>query len=65
MLKVEQLELTDLHLQLYNLKGTLLEEKIITEHETSVSMNHLASSIYFLKVLRNQETIKTFKIINN
>ena len=65
MLKVDQLELEDLHLQLYDLKGTLLEEKSITGSETSVPMHHLASSMYFLKVLHNQETIKTFKIINN
>jgi hypothetical protein len=65
MLKVDQLELTDLHLQLFDLKGTLLQEKSITGRETSVTMQHLSSSIYFLKVLRHQETIKTFKIINN
>ena len=49
--------------QLYNLNGRLIESKILTGEETTISMQELIPSSYILKVFGEQEELKTFKII--
>ena len=48
---------------LYDVKGTLLQNEIITNSQTGIGFADLVPSIYFVKVLKNQKEIKTFKII--
>lgn len=50
---------------LYQLDGKVLETKKIEDIETSISMSHLASGIYFLKITELNKDLKTFKIIKN
>ena len=64
-LKANNIDLTDLHYQLYNLNGQLLNEQAVTSKESSISMLNYAPAIYYLKVLDSQEVVKTFKIIKN
>jgi len=64
-LKVENYETENLSYQLYNINGTLLENKKIEGNETSIVMRNLIQGTYFLKVTDKQKEIKTFKIIKN
>jgi hypothetical protein len=64
-LKVENYKTEDLTYQLYNVSGKLLENKKIEGNETTISMGTLVPTIYFLRVLDNNNEVKTFKIIKN
>lgn len=57
--------LTDLSFQLYDMHGKLLEDRTIQGNETNIAMNHLTPATYFLKIIRDNKEIKTFKIIKN
>lgn len=50
---------------LYQLDSKILETKKIENAETSISMEHLASGVYFLKISELNKDIKTFQIIKN
>ncbi|MFT2010968.1 T9SS type A sorting domain-containing protein [Pontibacter sp. 13R65] len=54
-----------LQYQLYDVKGRLVESKEITGNLTSISMLNLAHEVYFLKITKGKESIKTFKIIKH
>ena len=49
--------------QLYDINGTILQDKPIEDEETEISMDNLFSSVYFLRVIRENREIKVFKII--
>lgn len=51
--------------QLFDMTGMMIHEGDIEGHETIISMNHLAPSLYFLKVRRAGRTVIMFKIIKN
>ena len=67
--------------QLYDMNGKLLDAKKLTSNETSISMIHLPSTVYMLKVIDHQKeayhkktgnsgtgpfvVVKTFKIIKH
>ncbi|MCT4602551.1 MAG: T9SS type A sorting domain-containing protein [Marinifilum sp.] len=48
---------------LYNLKGKQLENKKIIKKTTSIQMGGLASGTYLLKIIRNKQAIKIYKIV--
>ena len=64
-LKIENLDTENLEYQLYDLQGKLLSNKKITQDETQINMESLASAIYLLKIFDSNKPIKTFKIIKN
>jgi len=49
--------------RLFDMNGKLIKAGRITDPETSVDMQNLAPSVYFIKVIQNDKEIKTFKII--
>ncbi|MDP2386351.1 MAG: T9SS type A sorting domain-containing protein [Bacteroidota bacterium] len=51
--------------QLSDMNGKILESKKTQPVETTISMLNNASGIYFLKVMDNNNELKTFKIIKN
>lgn len=51
--------------QLYDEHGKLLENKKIDDAETYIPLDTFVPSIYFLKVMNNDDEVKTFKIIKN
>jgi hypothetical protein len=53
----------DFRFQLYNLTGTVLQEKKIIDEETEISMENHASAVYFLRVIRDNREVKVFKIV--
>jgi hypothetical protein len=53
----------DFRFQLYNLNGTVLQEKEVTDEETEISMESHTSAVYFLRVIRDDNEVKVFKIV--
>jgi hypothetical protein len=45
------------------LNGKLLAAQKLEGGETKVAMNHYAAATYFLTIIENNNSIKTFKII--
>jgi hypothetical protein len=53
----------NLSYRLFDINGVLLQEKKVESRETEISLQNLSSSVYFLKVLRNNLEVKVFKIV--
>jgi len=53
----------DFRFRLYNLTGTVLQEKRIKDEETEISLNSHVSAVYFLRVIRDNREVKVFKIV--
>ncbi len=51
--------------RLYDIQGRLLETQKIIGTTTEIELKHLANAAYFLKILRDRQQMKTFKIIKN
>jgi hypothetical protein len=64
-LKIENYEVKNLRYQLFDINGSLIKDNKVEGNETSIPMQNLLSSVYFLKVTDNNKVIKTFKIIKN
>ena len=65
ILQLDGLNYKNLMYKLYDSNGRLLAEQGLTENETNIPMNSLVSAIYILKVIENNQEIKSFKIIKN
>jgi hypothetical protein len=48
---------------LYDLKGRAVGKGVVTQNNTQIGMQRLAIGIYILKVSKNNQELKTFKII--
>jgi hypothetical protein len=64
-LEVKDFELSNLHFQLYDMSGKLLQSEKITGNQTSIIMSNLVPAVYFVKVTQGNKEVKTFKIIKN
>jgi len=64
-LEVKDVELLNLHFQLYDMNGKLLQNEKITGNQTSIVMSNLVVATYFVKIIQGNKEIKTFKIIKN
>ena len=62
-LNVGNNQLSNLNLQLFDLNGRLVENRIISNAIETIGMENLAAAVYFLKVTRSNTEIKIFKII--
>jgi hypothetical protein len=62
-LKVDGFE--TLNFQLIDLQGRLIENKKVTANSTTISMEALPEAMYFLNVTKDNQIIKTFKIVKN
>lgn len=63
ILEVKDFELSNLHFQLYDMSGKLLQSEKITGSQTSIVMRSLLPSTYIVKVVQNNKEVTTFKII--
>lgn len=61
-LRIDDLRFDNLNYQLYDANGKLLETRKISDTETDIDLSFREPAVYFLKVLRKSESIKTFKI---
>jgi hypothetical protein len=64
-LEVKDVELLNLHFQLYDMNGKLLQNEKITGNQTNIVMSNLLPATYFVKVIQGNKEVKTFKIIKN
>jgi len=64
-LEVKDFELSNLHFQLYDMNGKLLQSEKIIGNQTSIVMSNLVPANYFVKVIQGNKEVKTFKIIKN
>lgn len=51
--------------QLFDIAGRLICNNKITGSKTMIAMSHLAASTYLLKIISDNETVQTFKLIKN
>jgi hypothetical protein len=63
ILKVVNYQSVKLIYHLYDVNGKLIENKEIVGAETNIQMDMLSPSVYLLKVINNDEEVKTFTII--
>lgn len=59
----ESSDFENLRFRLFDLNGGLLQDKKIESRETEISLENLPSSVYFLKVIKNNLEVKVFKIV--
>jgi hypothetical protein len=59
----ESPDFENLRFRLYDINGILLQDKKVESRETEISLENFSSSVYFLKVLRNNLEVKVFKIV--
>lgn len=62
-LGIDDLRFNDLMYQLFDASGKLLDTRKISDTETDIDLTFREPAVYFLKVLRQSEDLKTFKII--
>ena len=53
----------NLRFRLFDINGELLQDKKVESRETEISLENLSSSVYFLKVIKNNLEVKVFKIV--
>jgi hypothetical protein len=53
----------NLRFRLYDINGILLLDKKVESRETDISLENFSSSVYFLKVIKNNLEVKVFKIV--
>ncbi len=64
-LVVNDFESSQLHFQLFDLQGKLLQSEKIKGSQTSINMSNLLPATYFIKVAQGNKELKTFKIIKH
>ena len=64
-LSIENFKLENLTYKVYDMSGRLLLSKKITNNNTKINMSTLLHASYFVKVLKDNSVVKTFKIIKN
>lgn len=64
-LLIQNSNLRELSYQLTDMSGKMLENKIITDNETSIVVDKLIPATYSLRVINGKTAVKTFKIIKN
>lgn len=62
---VEDVEFSTLNFQLYDMQGKPIESSRLLSNRTTIKLENLPISTYFLKVTDNQKLVKTFKIIKH
>jgi hypothetical protein len=55
----------NLHFQLCDLSGKIIERRKISNRTETIHMENLATATYFLKVINANNEVKIFKIIKN
>ncbi|KEY18322.1 T9SS type A sorting domain-containing protein [Kaistella antarctica] len=62
---LKDVELSELTYQLLDMQGRKIVGKKIENNSTQIVMNHLPVATYFVKIIKRNRIIKTFKIIKN
>jgi hypothetical protein len=59
----ESPEYENMRFRLFDINGVLLQDKTVDSRETEIYLGNSSSSVYFLKVLKDNLEVKVFKII--
>jgi hypothetical protein len=59
----ESPDFDNLRYRLFDINGVLLQDKAVEKREEEISLENLSSSVYFLKVLKDNLEVKVFKIV--
>jgi hypothetical protein len=59
----ESSDYENLRFRLFDISGMLLQDKKVESIETEISLENYPSSVYFLKVVKNNLEVKVFKIV--
>lgn len=65
ILDVDTFSVTNLTYRLYDQEGTMVKIEKITNIQTRIPTGNLPKATYFLKVLKRDAVLKTFKIVKN
>lgn len=65
ILSIDKFNNPGIYYQLYNINGMLMQDGSITDNQTKIDMSSFAPATYFVKVIKEDREIKTFKIIKN
>lgn len=58
-------ENSNLSYQLYDFQGKLIENKKVNSNATNISLEGQPTATYFLNVVKDNQVVKTFKVIKN
>ncbi|MEZ4936754.1 MAG: T9SS type A sorting domain-containing protein [Crocinitomicaceae bacterium] len=64
-LNVGELDLSGLEFLVYDAQGKLIDENKIKEVETKISLGDHPPGNYFLNVMKDNQPVKSFKVIKN
>jgi hypothetical protein len=64
-LKVESEKLESLTYQLIDLQGKVIASEKVMDSKTTINMETLPKAVYLLNVTKNNQLVKTFKVIKN
>lgn len=62
-LKIETEKAQIFQANLYDMNGKLLENVDVNNNQSDISMRNFPPAIYFLKVIENNQVVKTFKVV--
>ena len=64
-LRIDEGKIEDLYYKIFDEQGRLISQQKIVDKLTTISLNELGNSLYFVKVYKSIFLMKTFKIIKN
>ena len=63
ILDIENYDVSNLSYQMIDLSGKIIQTNKITQDKTNIDLSNRVKSIYFVAIIENNKTLKTFKII--
>ena len=63
ILDIKNYDVTNLSFQMIDLSGIIIQTNKITQDQTNIDLSNRVTSIYFVTIIENNKTLKTFKII--
>ena len=64
-LAISDFSFSNLRFQIHDMNGKLLQKAVIISNETELNMQDYKADAYLLRIFRNNQVLKTFKIILN
>jgi len=65
ILAINDNDFSNLTFQLFEISGKFLQEKKIVNNQTTIDLSKYSPGIYFVKILKENQELKSFKIIKN
>lgn len=65
ILNIDNEDVRNLNYTLFDVAGNTIRQKKVYSKQTQIPLSDLAEGVYFIKVLRGESEMKTFKIIKN